>query len=362
MRRLLLIIGLITVLVGSTFATRPCLGFKSDIKVGLFYYVWYQGLYGSGHWNGTPPDDPNSLKWKVVDEPVLRFYNSSDLKVIKQHLDWFKELGIDFLIISWWGPNSFEDNATKAVFSMVEEYGYPIQIVIMIEAYNNSGTYDFKAICDYINSTYVEPYGSIYMKLYDLPLVCFWNDNEKMTATQANRDAIHNNVTGFTTRIVGQTPSYVDWYAWRPCSTDQDSTGYPNIFPELSNDSFTCIEPRYDDSHIGGNRTFDENYSDGMYDQQWRTVQEYVNQGNLSIVAIYSWNEYHERSQIEPNIGPDGKYVLLPFYKTYHYIQVIEMVPEFRSFFILPLFMIATLSAVIVHRRKTCEVFEGNKK
>jgi hypothetical protein len=320
-------------------------------KVGLFYYVWYQGVYGSDHWNGTPSDDPTSLRWKVVDEPVLGFYNSSDPNVIKQHLDWFKELDIDFLIISWWGPNSFEDNATKAVFSMIQEHDYPIQIVIMVEAYNNSGTYDFNAICDYINNTYVVPYGGIYMKLYGLPLVCFWNDNIKMTATQANRDAIHN-VTGFTTRIVGQTPSYVDWYAWRPCSTDQDSMGYPSIFPKLSMDGFTCIEPRYDDSHIGGTHTFDENYSDGMYDQQWRIVQEYENQGNLSIVAIYSWNEYHERSQIEPYIGPDGQYVLLPFYKTYHYIQIFQPITEFPSLLILLPLMITTLLAVAIHKAR----------
>jgi hypothetical protein len=324
------------------------------VKVGLFYYVWYQGVYGSGHWNGTPPNDPNSLRWKVVDEPVLGFYNSSDPKVIKQHLNWFEELGVDFLIISWWGPNSFEDNATKTIFSVVKEYNYPIQITIMVEAYNWSGIYDFKTIYDYINHTYVVPYPNIYMKLYGLPLVCFWNDNINMTATLANREAIHN-VTGFTARIVGQS-YYVDWYAWRPCSTDQDSVGYPNIFPKLSMDGFTCIEPRYDDSHIGGTQTFDENYSEGMYDQQWRTVQEYANQGNLSIVAIYSWNEYHERSQIEPNIGPDGQYDLLPFYKTCHYIQIIHTIstiPEFPSLLILPPFMIVTLLAMMVHRRKS---------
>lgn len=317
---------------------------NEHVKVGLFYYVWYTGELGKDHWNG-------SSAWTVVDTPLLGFYNSSDPKVIKQHLEWFKELGIDFLIISWWGPNSFEDDATKAIFSMVKQYDYPIQIAIMVEAYNWSGEYDFNAIYDYINDTYVAPYGSIYMKLNDMPLVCFWNDNINMTATQANRDAIHD-VTGFSARIVGQTPSYADWYAWRPCSTEQDSMGYPNIFPKLSKDGFTCIEPRYDDSHIGGTHTFDENYSDGLYDEQWRTVQEYANQGNLSIVAIYSWNEYHERSEVEPHISPDGTYVLSPFSKTYDYTQNIQAVPEVPSLLVPTLLMIATLLAVIVLKRK----------
>ena len=322
------------------------------VKVGFFYYVWYQGVYGSDHWNGTPSDDPTSIRWRVADKPVLGFYNSSDPKIIKQHLDWFKELGIDFLIISWWGPNSFEDNATKAVFSMVQQYDYPLQIVIMVEPFNNSGTYNFKTIYDYINNTYVVLYGTIYMKLNDLPLVCFWNDNVKMTATDTNRNAIHN-VTGFNARIIGQS-DYVDWYAWRPCSTDQDSKGYPNIFPKLSRDGFTCIEPRYDDSHIGGSNTFDQNYTDGLYDEQWRTALEYKDQGNLSIVAIYSWNEYHERSEVEPHISPDGEYILSLFSKTYHYIQITiqPAVPEFPSGQLLMLFITTTALAAIVYRRK----------
>ena len=327
-------------------------GKSNATKVGLFYYVWYNGTLGQGHWNGTPPDDPTSTKWTVVDEPVLGFYNSSDPKVIKQHLEWFKELGIDFLIISWWGPNSFEDNTTKTLFSIATQYGYPIQITIMVEAYDWSGLYDFKTIYDYINDTYVTPYGSIYMRLYDLPLVCFFNDNINMTRTEENRTAIHS-VSGFSARIIGQS-NYVDWYAWRPCSTDCE--GYPNVFPKLSKDGFTCIEPRYDDRHIGGNSTFDENYAESLYDEQWRTAQEYKDQGNLSIVAIYSWNEYHERSEIEPHISPEGKLVLLPFSKTYHYTQtILETIPEFPSLLTPSLLMIATLLAIMVYRRKAHE-------
>jgi hypothetical protein len=324
-------------------------GKSNATKVGFFYYVWYNGTLGQGHWNGTPPDDPNSTKWTVVDEPVLGFYNSSDPKVIKQHLEWFRELGIDFLFVSWWGPNSFEDNATKTLFSIAAQYGYPIQFAIMVEAYDWSGLYDFKTIYDYITDTYVTPYGNIYMRLYDLPLVCFFNDNINMTRTEENRTAIRS-VSGFSARIIGQS-NYVDWYAWRPCSTDGED--YPSVFPKLSEDGFTCIEPRYDDSHIGGHSTFDEDYTEGLYDEQWRTAQEYRDQGNLSIVAIYSWNEYHERSEIEPHISPEGKLVLMPFSKTYHYTQsILETIPEFPSLLMPLILMIATLLTIMVYRRE----------
>jgi len=268
--------------------------------------------------------------------------------VIKQHLEWFKELGINFLIISWWGPNSYEDNSTKIIFSVVEQ-DHPIEIAIMVEAYNHSGVYNFTVIYDYIHDNYALQ--SKYMKLNEKPLVCFFNDYN-MTGNKTMQDAIHND-SRFSSKIVGHN-DYVDWYAWRPCSVDRE--GYPDVLPRLSKDGFTCIEPRYDDSHIGRTYTFDENYSDGLYDRQWNKALEYREEGNLSIVAVYSWNEYHERSQIEPHIA-DGKYILSPFCKTYHYVQVI---PEFSSFLILPIFMTTTLTAVIVYRRKHAIEREAN--
>jgi len=309
----------------------------NDVRVGFYYYVWYGEGFGGRHWN-------DSDVAPVVDEPILGYYNSQNTSTIRQHLNWFKELNISFLIISWWGPNSYEDNATKTIFSMVKQYNYPIEIAIMVEAYNWSGIYDFKAIFDYINDTYVVPYGSIYMKLYDLPFVCFFNDNINMTRTEANRTAIRS-VPGFSARIVGHTEDYVDWWAW-PIAGYEEAPK-----PRLSRDGFIGILPRYDDTHLPNrtNTMYDVNYTEGLYDEQWNETLRMIEENTVNFVAIYSWNEYHERSQVEPHISPDGTYVLSPFSKTYHYIQAI---PEFPSLLVPTLLVIATLLAVIVLKRK----------
>jgi hypothetical protein len=325
------------------------------VKAGVFYYVWYQGVYGSGHWNGT-------LGWTVIDTPLLGFYNSDDVSVIRQHLDWFEELGISFLIISWWGASSlgvndsidlFTNEVTNTIFQVISTDNYPIQVALMVEGFNESyipgkdGTYNITAIYDYIYDTYYSKYPNIFLKLYGRPLVCWWNQ-PNMTGDPnpnlKNIQQIHND-TRFVGRIIGHH-SYVDWQAWRPCSANSSET--PVFNP---NDGVVIIEPRYDGSHIGqgAGSVFDPTYSQGLYDSQWNYVLH--NMDEINYVIIYSWNEYHERSEIEPHIGPDGEYVLLPFAKTYHYIQTM-MVPEFPSLLILPPFMMVSLLVVMVQKRK----------
>jgi hypothetical protein len=331
----MIIAVLVALSISSAFLVKPSFDSESKIKIGLFHYVWYRGTLGKGHWNGTPPDDSASLAWKVVDKPVLGFYDSQNTSLIRQHLEWFRELRIDFLIISWWGPDSYEDNSTKVIFSLIEQEHSPIEIAIMVEAYDRHGVYNFTAMYDHINDKFASR--SNYMKLNGKPLVLFFNDIN-MTGNKALQDAIHSDGR-FNSKIVGHS-NYVDWYAWRPCSVDSET------YQKVSADGFTCVEPRYDDSYLGRNNTFDKDYSEGLYDKQWKWAIE--NNTNLSIVAIYSWNEYHERSQIEPHITNE-RYILSPFCKTYHYAAII---PEFPSFLIPLLLLVTFVFIVVMHRRK----------
>ena len=87
----------------------------SQPKIGIYYYVWYSSGLGNLHWNDTQSS-------VVIDTPVLGFYDINNLTVINQHMKWMEDLGIDFIIISWWGNNSYEDNATKNVVNVIKSY------------------------------------------------------------------------------------------------------------------------------------------------------------------------------------------------------------------------------------------------
>lgn len=64
---------------------------QKRLKVYAYYYPWYKGA-----------DDK---KWETVKEfaPLLGLYDSSDPAVIRQHVEWAIEYGIDGFLVEWFG-------------------------------------------------------------------------------------------------------------------------------------------------------------------------------------------------------------------------------------------------------------------
>jgi len=81
-----------------------------------FYYPWY------GNWGHWPPDG------NITGHPLLGFYDSNNESLIKEHINMAKEAGIDGFIVSWWGINSFEDNATLHIKNVCEKNNFTFTI------------------------------------------------------------------------------------------------------------------------------------------------------------------------------------------------------------------------------------------
>jgi len=278
---------------------------ESSTKVGVFYYEWYPK-----HWNDTS----KYPQWNFTDEPAVQGnYSSENETIIKQHLDWMKEAGIDFAVLSWWGKNDSDyqrtDAAVEKMFSVASVHAPWIRLVIMVEGFNENGTYDFKAIYDYIQTAYYDRYPDLFLIVNGRPLVAWWNA-DNMTGTvnhpQPQNIVEIRNDSRFEARIIGHN-DYVDWYAWTPSPVND------GVVPLAWNRS-CCIEPRYDNSFIlnrsetNDTSVNDQDYSGRLYEQQWNKAIDYSRKGDIDFILIYSWNEYHERSQIEPCVDSTSAY------------------------------------------------------
>lgn len=258
-------------------------------QVGVLYYVWY--------------DPAESVSWeypKICDKPVPGYYNSCDPTVIEQHLAWMSDLRINFAIISWWGFynqtnwNAFINNATCQVFKTAKENVTNVKLCIMVEAFNatSNPTYDYTGIYDYINTTFVQPYPTLYYKYEGKPLVCFFN-NPYLTP---NRNVSRNE--SFTVKIVGGD-TYADWIY-------SDLVKEWVSEPTVRNRQVSAT-PRFDDSRFRSpHHINDTDLTEEVYDKEWQRAISLAHSNAIDVVTICSWNEYPERTAIEPHYDTDA--------------------------------------------------------
>jgi hypothetical protein len=269
-----------------------------QILVGAYYYPWYGNSDGSGglgsrHWN-------DSAHGQVVDQPVIGYYSSMNLTELKWQVEMMEDAGFDFVLVSWWGAFGFEDNATKKFLEADEACGWPLKFAILIEPYDADEDMDYPALYSYINDAYAEPYADNYLNWQGKPLLGFFNPLHP----PASED--------FTTIVIGQT-EYVDWILW---AASNSSFTCPDIVENederVSADGYISVTPRYDDYYLylAGSRDkfmrFDVDYTEGMCGRQWRLALVREDKGEIAAVVLFSWNEYHERSAVEPHIDLCG--------------------------------------------------------
>lgn len=277
MRRELVLSVMIILASGSitTFIITPVHS-ASNIKVGLYYYVWYEE-YGRGHWD-----------WTVLDKPILGYYNSSERFLIETHFGWFESLDIDFVIVSYWGwfESAITYNSTQAVFDVVESLDTSVKLCIMIEPTGENETADNFNFTWIYNDIY-DKYATrqCYFRWEGKPLLLYYN------ADNMTKDGSVPEDNRFTQLIAGHQ-EYADWIYSAPCWEVKQQVRNRQI----------SVMPAYDDSHFRKhNQTHDVCYENEMYVRQWERVLSEAWMGNIDVVTVATWNEWHERTSIEPH-------------------------------------------------------------
>jgi hypothetical protein len=308
--------------------------------VGVFWYLWYGYNYSSSTWTGgnaTTSHWSDSPVGEVVDRPLLGYYASLSNYTVGWQVEEMKTktARINFAVISWWGwgitnfsnPGLLDqraesiDNATLNVFKYMEAHdSNDFKLAIMVDAFNsnNSGQFtkmsgtNYTAIYNYVWNHFYSKYSNIVMNFEGKPLL-FWFiplDPYPDSSRDAYASTSSPNTSSFTNVVVGNS-QYVNLTLWQALnSTYEGSQGinaiaYEGNNPSISSKGIVSITPRYDDYYLYLDRgrssymRFDVSYNESLYQQQWNYVLSHAS--SIRMVLIYSWNEYHERSEIEPH-------------------------------------------------------------
>jgi len=314
------------------------------VKVGTFVYCWYD------------PSRADSWQYpKVVDKPVLGFYDSSNPKIVATQIKWIDDLGIDFVMLNWLGVGTFSDKTVSVWYQVAKAKTGQLKLSIMIEPYNEGGTYNYKQIYDRAYALY-RAYPNVSLVVNSKPVIFFYNGvtltgNTTLTLPLDSR---------FTVMTVGHR-GYVDfWY-------DDIRNFVPTSIPHRDQIS---VLPRFDDSrqyamglrdHVN---VVDANLTEGLYQSQWERAISFANNGTINWITIASFNEYPERTAIEP--AYDATAHVNPYYlynMTKEYIIQLRTqlpAPEFPTILFMPLVMAFVI--VFLRKRKVPEPSGVNQK
>lgn len=301
----------------------PVTGPQPSTQVAAFYYPWYRNIEVDGgweHWGGGlvfhPPLDITSDYY-----PELGAYSVGDSEVLAQHFAWLRQAGVGVIISSWWGRGDLTDQAVPLLLDVADHYG--IKVAFHIEPYGGRTANNLVSDIRYLYSHYGDhpaffrttetsrwstdstPKGVFFLWASSTPDTQPGTDPVEPSYWQAAIDTIHSTGEGAIILADNTRPEYVldghfdgcysyvildkyqeNAYDWA-LSLPGGAWYVPGINPGGS-----AIRIGYPEDEYTPRRGGD------AFDERWEAA---LGVGVEPVmVAVATFNEWHEGTQIEP--------------------------------------------------------------
>ncbi len=292
-------------------------------EVFCFYYNWYGTPAHDGtdqHWGhsvegssvGLPGGDDIGANFY----PALDPYSSYDTTTLATHMDMLEDAGIQAIFLTWWGQTDFTAGNIPLILQAAQQKG--IKVGFQIEPYGGRSASTVRADIVHILQTYGS-HPAFYRTTNGWPLF-FIYDSYLIPATDwanlltdAGSQTIRN--TADDALVIGLWVSDSD-------QANQLTGGFDGFYTYFGSKGFTpgsdpnnwtamktwadandklfipCVAPGYIDERIRPSNTATTRSRDNgaYYDDYWQKAID----ANTPFVAVTSFNEWHEGTQIEP--------------------------------------------------------------
>ncbi len=302
-------------------------------EVFMFYYPWYHTPDLDGSWAGwqiQPNYDPAQGNIASDFWPLGGPYSLSVAGTFDRQFSQIRQTGANVVVESWDGPGSPEDQLTPALLQSAAAAG--LKVAFQLEPYAGRSAATLAADIAYLNTTYgaspafyrtTRPGLNTPARAAGQGLFLLYNPSQSMwprfcggcttDVTPASWrpavNAVHSSPAGGIVLGTGQytvadlqaahmdggylyaelpTPDNDPYQAARQWELAMPPTGWviPSVTPGFANDcaqaSTSMSVPRQDGA---------------TYDAQWNAIW---NGPALDDIAVTSYNEWHEGTQIEP--------------------------------------------------------------
>ena len=313
-----------------------------DADVGkivlAFYYPWYGNVeYGgrNSHWG--------SYSWRDINQsthfPLLGAYDSRDPRVIRSHMRMAKCSGIDGFIVSWWGPESYEDKVFPTMLDVASKEGMKLTIY-----YESNRELTLDRVVEELNYVVRKYTGSgAFLKIDGKPVIFVYAVEARGRNVSFWRRVVERveHDTGKDIYFVADTfnEGYLSVFDalhsynllstfYQPREKFQEVSRIVRLYAtrkELEQGErrprawIATVIPGFNNSKVGGDKIFPR---DGgvSYKRFWDAAIGSRADG----VAIVSWNEWHEGTEIEPSLEYGFKYLEITREKVRDYKGVFD--------------------------------------
>ncbi|MBD3222850.1 hypothetical protein GF314_16605 [bacterium] len=319
-----LIIALLLAAVASA-ADEP----RVEPRVHTFYYGWYATEAVDGHqahWNhevlGVEDGGayPGGRDIGADFYPALGPYSSHDPEVIATHVGQIAGAGIGVIVASWWGAGSFEDRQLPALLDAAAEAG--VEVAFHLEPLPGRDAERSREALAYLIETYgdhpachrPEAWGErpvVYVYDSYLTPAGDWArllvpDGEisiRGTALDCVMIGLWVDVDDGRELLAAGFDGYYTYFAADGFTFGSSRASWPNLaaFARAHDLLFVpCVGPGYCDTRIRPwNATTTRDREQGAYYDRQFAAAVAVRPG---AIAITSFNEWHEGTQIEPAV------------------------------------------------------------
>jgi len=267
-----------------------------------YYYAWF-----------------DTISWRraKTDYPLLGRYSSDNVRVLRQHVRWAKQAGIDGFIVSWKSTKTLNRRLAKLV-AIARRENFKLAIIYQGLNFERSPQPVARVARDlrkFARQYAKDPVFDVFGK----PMV-IWSGTWKFSAESIARVtaplrnkllilASEKNVRGYD-RVRDSVDG--DAYYW----SSVDPYTYPNYQGKLDdmslavhNDGGLWIAPAapgFDARILGGKREVPRNDGDTLR----REIDAAV-QSSPDAIGLISWNEFSENSQVEPSRRYGKRYLTI---------------------------------------------------
>jgi hypothetical protein len=265
-----------------------------------YYYIWF---------------DPQSWNRAKIDLPQLGKYSSDDETVMRQHVKWAKDAGIDGFIVGWKSTDKLNGRLEK-ILRIADEEDFKILMIYQALDFNRNPLSANKigADLDVFTSTYLHHKS---LRMFARP-VMIWSGTWKFSATdiarvtKPRRDQLLFLGTAKNIKDYERVATWLDGNAYYWSSVNVDThPGYESKLNEMADAVhahkglwIAPAAPGFDARLVGGTQRIDR--KDG---ETLRLQLRAAAAASPDAIGLISWNEFSENSYIEPSRAYGQRYL-----------------------------------------------------